>query len=171
MRLAESPVPTMRTALHSVEGATELAVTNRFTVHGKPEPLRRHRSTRQGRSYDDPKNGPYADAIRWAWNESHGREHTGTVKLIVWATFARPASHWTTRGALSSAGLRAGPPRPDVDNLVKAVMDALNGMAWRDDTQVVALDAVKRWTGAPQDGAQLHVISTDHVVPDWVGSA
>jgi Holliday junction resolvase RusA-like endonuclease len=27
-------------------------------------------------------------------------------------------------------------PRPDIDNLEKAVLDALNGVAWKDDTQV-----------------------------------
>ena len=33
--------------------------------------------------------------------------------------------------------------RPDVDNLCKLVMDALNGVAWKDDGQVAMLLAVK----------------------------
>ena len=33
--------------------------------------------------------------------------------------------------------------RPDLDNLVKATKDALNGLAWRDDSQVVELSAGK----------------------------
>ena len=34
--------------------------------------------------------------------------------------------------------------RPDADNIAKAVLDALNGVAWRDDAQVVRLVVVKR---------------------------
>ena len=56
MRLAEATaVGVTRTSLHSVEGATELAVTNRFTVHGNPEPWRR--AARNGRfTYKAPKD-------------------------------------------------------------------------------------------------------------------
>jgi Holliday junction resolvase RusA-like endonuclease len=33
--------------------------------------------------------------------------------------------------------------RPDLDNLVKAVLDALNGLAWRDDAQIHTLHISK----------------------------
>ena len=32
---------------------------------------------------------------------------------------------------------------PDLDNLIKAVSDALNGVAYEDDSQVVEMQAVK----------------------------
>lgn len=35
--------------------------------------------------------------------------------------------------------------RPDIDNLVKAVTDALNGILWKDDSQIVSLSAEKRY--------------------------
>jgi Holliday junction resolvase RusA-like endonuclease len=35
--------------------------------------------------------------------------------------------------------------RPDLDNLAKAVLDAGNGVAWRDDSQVTDLGVRKRW--------------------------
>jgi Holliday junction resolvase RusA-like endonuclease len=34
--------------------------------------------------------------------------------------------------------------KPDADNVAKLVLDALNGVAWEDDTQVTALSVVKR---------------------------
>ncbi len=43
---------------------------------------------------------------------------------------------------------RIGQPhsiKPDVDNLVKAVKDALKGIAWIDDAQVAELTALKVW--------------------------
>jgi Holliday junction resolvase RusA-like endonuclease len=33
--------------------------------------------------------------------------------------------------------------KPDADNLTKTVMDAMNGVAWRDDAQVCSLSATK----------------------------
>ncbi len=36
-------------------------------------------------------------------------------------------------------------PHPDIDNYVKSIMDALTGLAWEDDRQVVALRATKNW--------------------------
>lgn len=40
--------------------------------------------------------------------------------------------------------------KPDVDNIAKLVLDALNGVAWADDTQVTLLIVSKapRWRGA-----------------------
>jgi Holliday junction resolvase RusA-like endonuclease len=39
--------------------------------------------------------------------------------------------------------------KPDVDNVVKLVMDALNGVAWVDDKQVVSLSVLKEY-GTPK---------------------
>jgi Holliday junction resolvase RusA-like endonuclease len=36
-------------------------------------------------------------------------------------------------------------PRPDIDNLEKAVLDALKGVAWKDDTQVARVVKEKTW--------------------------
>lgn len=39
--------------------------------------------------------------------------------------------------------------RPDLDNLAKAVLDAGNGVIWRDDSLVTTLVIRKRWTAYP----------------------
>ncbi len=42
------------------------------------------------------------------------------------------------------------PVRPDLDNLGKAVMDALSKAKWwRDDAQVACLVMTKRWDASP----------------------
>lgn len=46
-----------------------------------------------------------------------------------------------------SAPRRFTPPavkRPDIDKLSRAVLDALTGICWHDDSQVIALTATKR---------------------------
>ena len=39
------------------------------------------------------------------------------------------------------------PVRPDLDNLAKAVLDALEGLAYDNDSQVIALDLRKLYPG------------------------
>jgi Holliday junction resolvase RusA-like endonuclease len=40
--------------------------------------------------------------------------------------------------------------RPDTDNYIKSVQDALNGIVWKDDSQVVALIADKWYSDKPR---------------------
>ena len=40
--------------------------------------------------------------------------------------------------------------RPDLDNLIKGVMDALNGILWLDDAQVVRIHAGKEYGDTDQ---------------------
>lgn len=35
--------------------------------------------------------------------------------------------------------------KPDIDNIAKVILDALNGIAYRDDTQVVSLSCQKQY--------------------------
>jgi crossover junction endodeoxyribonuclease RusA len=44
--------------------------------------------------------------------------------------------------------------RLDLDNAIKVTLDALNGIAWLDDSQVVRLDA---WIGEPVEGGGVDV--------------
>lgn len=39
--------------------------------------------------------------------------------------------------------------KPDIDNLAKSVLDALNGTIWKDDSQVVVLEVHKMYSKQP----------------------
>lgn len=39
--------------------------------------------------------------------------------------------------------------KPDIDNLTKAVLDALNGIAYEDDAQIVSIVASKKYAAKP----------------------
>jgi Holliday junction resolvase RusA-like endonuclease len=66
---------------------------------------------------------------------------TGPVSVIVDAVFARPKSHMNKSGVKPTAPVL---PRPDVDNLGKAVLDALQDVMG-DDTMVSRLLVEKSW--------------------------
>lgn len=57
--------------------------------------------------------------------------------------------------------------RPDLDNLVKLVLDALNGVAYADDSQIVRIHAFKKYSGDHPDGATI----VDIVEEERLGNA
>ena len=62
-----------------------------------------------------------------------------TVKIDFY--FIRPKKFCRKK---DNAGRIACPVRPDIDNLCKAVFDALNGIAWRDDGLIWSVGA-RKW--------------------------
>jgi crossover junction endodeoxyribonuclease RusA len=73
------------------------------------------------------------------------------VNLCCEFVFARPDSHFTAgdraRGRLTSSAPTHHVGYPDQDKLLRAVGDALTGVAYADDSQVVSHDgSLKRWS-------------------------
>ena len=61
--------------------------------------------------------------------------------------FRRPKSHLTSKGALTKAAplFPTGRQIGDTDKLIRSVCDALTGVTWYDDSQVVDITAKKRF--------------------------
>jgi Holliday junction resolvase RusA-like endonuclease len=92
-----------------------------------------------------------ATVPRKVWRE---RFNDRKIVVCVWCCFARPSSHYGAKKRLKESAPIV--PRPDVDNLLKAVMDALMGAATAmkhgkvdsildDDVKVVRADPRKRY--------------------------
>jgi Holliday junction resolvase RusA-like endonuclease len=48
--------------------------------------------------------------------------------------------------------------KPDLDNVMKAVLDALNGVVYADDSQVINLVATKRYSTDPRVEVYVHEV-------------
>jgi Holliday junction resolvase RusA-like endonuclease len=115
-----------------------------FTVPGDPQSLKRPRVTTIGghpSMYDPKENRSVKNDIVNAWLEAgmHGWPHGVPLKLTVACFFRRPKGHFGT--GKNAAKLKDSAPRfhtskPDADNVLKIVGDALNGYAWHDDAQI-----------------------------------
>jgi len=118
-----------------------------FVVPGEPVPQPRARvSTRGGfaRAYV-PRQHPvhaYRDGIAIKAKAAGATVTEDAFSVTIAATFGRPKSHRNKGGLKTTAPLL---PREDVDNLAKAVLDALTGVAWHDDKQVASLHIVKSY--------------------------
>jgi Holliday junction resolvase RusA-like endonuclease len=76
---------------------------------------------------------------------------TGPVQLRAGFVFRRPKHHLRTNGDVKPNAPRQHTGKPDIDNLLKAVMDALTqlGGIWLDDTQVALVTAWKDYGFTP----------------------
>jgi crossover junction endodeoxyribonuclease RusA len=89
-----------------------------------------------------PNVKPYRASVASAAYAAGAKVLHGPIFITVVFQFVRPKSHYTAKGALRDAAPRhVG--KPDIDKLCRAVLDALTGIAYADDSQVVALDASK----------------------------
>jgi Holliday junction resolvase RusA-like endonuclease len=118
-----------------------------FTIPGLPIAQPRPKiSTRGGfgRAYvekDHPIHA-YRSAIQLAASQAmQGQQpFEGPVRLAITLLFPRPKSH--TKKERSRL---AHTQRPDLTNIAKGNEDALNGVIWLDDSQIVVLVMQKSW--------------------------
>lgn len=109
-----------------------------FTVYGRPVPKGRPRfNTNTGVVYPPKRTVDFERSVRSAASIAMRGKGilTGAVFLEVNSYFMVPKS-WSKRkrlDALSGDAWHSG--KPDGDNLLKAVCDALNGVVWMDDAQ------------------------------------
>jgi len=123
----------------------------RISIPGDPVPQGSMRTFPHGGMAHS--NGPkvlgFRADVKNAWGD--GPMHPGGVLLFCTFVFARPKSHYhpVTRKRLRPT-LRPDAPfahtqKPDVDKLLRGVMDALTGSAYADDCQVVQVGGLKVW--------------------------
>lgn len=96
-------------------------MTTYFTLPGRPVPKQRPRMGRNGNVYTPRKCRDYEEAVGWAARQVFKNPYDGPVELQV-------------KVYLNS---KSG----DLDNYIKAISDGLNGVAWRDDSQVFRIKA------------------------------
>lgn len=87
-----------------------------------------------------------------------GHKYEAGIPLAVTVTFGMKIPISLTKKARTEIleGKRQHTVKPDLDNLVKAILDALNGIAWHDDAQIVELHIAKKYVQSPHIFISLH---------------
>lgn len=121
-----------------------------FEVPCRPRGKGRPRATSAGkhtRMYTDAKTIAFENLIMACFRE-HGvvemfpRE---PIRIQIRAYFV-PRKSWPKwKRESANAGTLPMMQTPDTDNIAKVVMDALNGLAYHDDSQVTEIDATKAY--------------------------
>jgi crossover junction endodeoxyribonuclease RusA len=78
-----------------------------------------------------------------AWDKV---QFTGPIKLLLVIWMPRPKKHFNKGGAVVPSAPTWHTARPDLDNIEKAIKDAITDAGvWRDDSQVCAVVKTKRY--------------------------
>lgn len=107
---------------------------------------------------------PWMSAISLAARDAGATPGDGAVRVGLMFVFPRPKGHFTSAGALRPKAPKFHAKKPDVDKLVRAVLDALTGVAFTDDARVAGLDPApwKRYAGLGEPtGARVIVQSLE----------
>lgn len=80
--------------------------------------------------------------------EAQGRRFAddAPIDIIITAFLGIPKSASKQKQMLMTSGALFPQKKPDLDNIMKIVCDALNGFAYRDDAQIVNEKICKRWS-------------------------
>ena len=117
-----------------------------FIVYGRPTPKGRPRMTRNGHAYTPDATRKAESEIRAAFLDAFGMDKVpqDTPVRIV-CRFYMPIPQNTSKKMRERMLRDEVKPmkKPDLDNLLKLVLDALNGYAYADDKQVVAVSGWK----------------------------
>nr|DAI77703.1 MAG TPA: Endodeoxyribonuclease RusA [Caudoviricetes sp.] len=128
-----------------------MKMTN-FTVHGEPQGKARPRAVRQSgimRVYTPQKTKDYEREIAMAYMTQCNGMFSGAVSVTICAYFRIPKSA-SRKKVLAMINDEIKPSKkPDADNIAKAVCDALNGIAYKDDSCVVQLNVEKFYAKEP----------------------
>lgn len=126
----------------------------RFIVPGEPQGKARPRVVRTANgkthTYTPDKTAAYEELVRVCCRQVCENLLEGELCAAITARFAIPkSSSKKCRIAMESGAIRPI-KRPDADNIAKIILDALNGLAYADDSQITMLMVKKEYSEQPE---------------------
>jgi Holliday junction resolvase RusA-like endonuclease len=135
-------------------GTPEMTFMTMFTVFGEPVGKGRPRFAKRGNfvsTYTPQKTKTYEDEIRMmakaAMGSSEQLETPVTVAIYIRVGIPTSFSKQKRKDAL--ANILKPTKKPDIDNIAKCFLDAMNDIVYLDDKQVVNLHITKVYAETP----------------------
>jgi len=135
-----------------------------FTIPGVARGKQRPRATRQGRVYT-PKETVNAEAYvkMLATTSMRGLQpFQGPLEATFNISVAIPKSFTRRDRELAMAGKKWPTSKPDIDNVVKLLCDAMNGICYDDDKQIVDLLVTKAYALHAETTVMIKMKGTEH---------
>jgi len=134
-----------------------------FVVHSAAAPQGSKRHLGNGVMVESSKRvKPFRQDVRFTALDTVANDwdRSGAMALTVDFHFVRPKSHLTSKGNLTKSAPLFPTSRTvgDIEKLVRAVNDALSGIAFDDDSQVVELHTRKLYSDTA-----LTIITLEHL--------
>ena len=135
-------------------------------VQGKPVSWARARVSRHGGMFTPPKQRAYKLMVAQALSSAVRRASSAPLVVVIRVQILRPRTNKTLLPATRNTS--------DADNWAKMILDAGNGVAWKDDAQVVALEVSKIWvSSAKEEGVMIQCaeIDPEEAIELWDGES
>lgn len=145
-----------------------------FSIPGAPQGKARPKVVRQGafsKAYTPEKTVNYEALVKLSYQQAAGGLFLGAgvpVRVRIDAYYDTPKSESKKKLRNMLAGLLFPTKKPDWDNIGKIICDALNGIAWKDDAQIVDGRVLKHYSEVPRTDVLIEEVQhEDHqtVIP------
>jgi len=126
--------------------------SKRFIVMGEPKGKARARVTRFG-TYTPEATVMYENLVKIEYRQQcrdYRFPDNTPLRMKVVAEFTIPASSSKAKRIQMLNGTIRPTKKPDWDNVGKIVSDALNKIAYKDDSQIVECTVIKKYSGQPK---------------------
>lgn len=120
-----------------------------ITIPGEPKGKGRHRTTKQGITYTPETTASYENLVKVLYMQEHQTKLKGELEARIMAYMTIPKSTSKVKRQKMLDGAIRPTKKVDVDNIAKIILDALNGLAYDDDKQIVSLRVEKYYSNEP----------------------
>lgn len=131
----------------------------KFVIYGEPVAKGRPRFRNAGafvQTYTPKKTIDYENLVKVSFDMSDDKDYfMGEVEAVIKTYFSIPKSTSKKKTILMINHELRPTKKPDCDNLAKTILDALNGRAFKDDSQVVSLLVEKYYAEEPRVEVEL----------------
>jgi Holliday junction resolvase RusA-like endonuclease len=130
-----------------------------FTVYGEPVAQGRPRATMINghiRMYDPKKSRDFKEYVKLVASEHRPEKLLeGPISLVVKVYKPTLKSFSKKKKAAAEAGQLRPTSKPDVSNYLKLIEDALTGVIWKDDSQIIDCSISKYYSETPRTEIQI----------------
>ncbi len=124
----------------------------------EPKPKGRPKFTRQGHAYTPKTTLEYETKIKEFYKEQTEDFYDTAIRVRLVFNMAIPKSTSKKKSNLMMTGvIKCTVHNGDADNLAKAVLDALNGLAYEDDCLITKLTIIKKYASDGNVGTELEI--------------
>src|SRR5574343_1602814 len=119
-----------------------------FWISTIPSGQQRPRFYRRGNfvgTYDAKESKGYKLDIKYQVMDAHPIKMQGPLTMTVDFMMPRPKAHYNAKGLKKDAP-HYHEKKPDIDNLIKALLDSVSGILFDNDSQISVLLATKKYS-------------------------
>ncbi len=119
-----------------------------FTIYGEPVPKGRPRFSTRGKfpvAYTPEKTKNYESDVGMMAKAAMGASEPleGSLEAFIYVTFPVPASYSKKRTEACLNDSDKHTKKPDLDNVIKSVIDGMDKIVFENDSQITSIHATK----------------------------